>query len=82
MTKVITAIYELLGLYLTAIYFKFYLFLILGEEKRSEDHAPENRAKKIMERLDLNDNKNISRHEFIEGCLKDDVLRQLLAPNI
>jgi len=35
-----------------------------------------------MEKLDSNDDKSISREEFVEGCLKDDVLRQLLAPNV
>jgi Ca2+-binding EF-hand superfamily protein len=65
MTKVITAIYDL-----------------LGEENRKGENSPDNRVKKIMEKLDLNDDKNISRDEFVEGCLKDDVLRQLLAPNV
>jgi Ca2+-binding EF-hand superfamily protein len=65
MTKVITAIYDL-----------------LGEENRKGDNAPENRVKKIMDKLDINDDKNISRDEFVEGCLRDDVLRQLLAPNV
>lgn len=65
MTKVITAIYDL-----------------LGEENRKGDNAPDNRVKKIMEKLDINDDKNISRDEFVEGCLKDDILRQLLAPNV
>jgi len=65
MTKVITAIYDL-----------------LGEENRKGDNAPDNRVKKIMDKLDINDDKNISRDEFVEGCLKDDVLRQLLAPNV
>jgi len=41
-----------------------------------------NRVKKIMEKLDINDDKNMSRDEVVEGCLKDDVLRQLLAPNV
>jgi hypothetical protein len=31
-----------------------------------------------MEKLDLNDDKNISRDEFVEGCLRDDILRQCL----
>jgi Ca2+-binding EF-hand superfamily protein len=57
-------------------------YLLLGEENRKGDNAPENRVKKIMEKLDLNDDKNISRDEFVEGCLKDDILRQLLAPNV
>ena len=54
----------------------------LGEEERKGDSSPENRVKKIMEKLDINDDKNISRDEFVEGCLKDEVLRQLLAPNV
>ncbi len=54
----------------------------LGEENRKGDNSPENRVKRIMEKLDLNDDKNISRDEFVDGCLKDDVLRQLLAPNV
>jgi Ca2+-binding EF-hand superfamily protein len=53
-----------------------------GEENRKGDNSPENRVKKIMEKLDINDDKNISRDEFVDGCLKDDVLRQLLAPNV
>lgn len=65
MTKVVTAIYDL-----------------LGEENRKGDNSPENRVKKIMEKLDVNDDKSISRDEFVEGCLKDDFLRQLLAPNV
>ncbi len=55
---------------------------VLGEENRKGDNAPENRVKKIMDKLDLNDDKNISRDEFVEGCLKDEILRQLLAPNV
>ncbi|CAM2701580.1 unnamed protein product [Rotaria socialis] len=65
MTKVITAIYDL-----------------LGEEHRKGENSPENRVKIIMAVLDLNDDKHISRDEFVEGCLKDEVLRQLLAPNV
>ena len=84
MTKVITAIYDLLGLlFRIVLFFKGSLSVsILGEENRKGDNSPENRVKKIMEKLDLNDDKNISRDEFVEGCLKDDVLRQLLAPNV
>jgi len=65
MTKVVTAIYDL-----------------LGEENRRGDNSPENRVQVIMQKLDLNDDKNISRDEFVDGCLKDEVLRQLLAPNV
>jgi Ca2+-binding EF-hand superfamily protein len=57
-------------------------YLLLGEENRKGENSPDNRVKKIMEKLDLNDDKNISRDEFVEGCLKDDILRQLLAPNV
>ena len=64
------------------IYLIIIFYLFLGEENRKGDNSPENRVKRIMEKLDLNDDKNISRDEFVEGCLKDDVLRQLLAPNV
>jgi len=84
MTKVITAIYDLLGLFKLFVVFIYLIifYLLLGEENRKGDNSPDNRVKKIMEKLDLNDDKNISRDEFVEGCLKDDVLRQLLAPNV
>jgi Ca2+-binding EF-hand superfamily protein len=84
MTKVITAIYDLLGLFELFVVFIYLIifYFLLGEENRKGDNSPDNRVKKIMEKLDLNDDKNISRDEFVEGCLKDDVLRQLLAPNV
>lgn len=81
MTKVITAIYDLLGLFAFVCLWTVHV-LILGEDNRKGDNSPENRVKNIMEKLDLNDDKNISRDEFVEGCLKDDILRQLLAPNV
>ncbi len=59
-----------------------FFFSFLGEDNRKGENSPENRVKKIMEKLDINDDKNISRDEFVDGCLKDDILRQLLAPNV
>ncbi len=83
MTKVITAIYDLLGLIEFWTWWVWRkLFYFLGEDNRKGENSPENRVKKIMEKLDLNDDKNISRDEFVEGCLRDDILRQLLAPNV
>jgi len=86
MTKVITAIYDLLGMFFWLLNIDgsivFCLCFVVGEENRKGDNAPDNRVKKIMDKLDINDDKNISRDEFVEGCLKDDVLRQLLAPNV
>ena len=84
MTKVVTAIYDLLGSCLITLVIVRYSIIIyfLGEDNRKGDNAPENRVKRIMEKLDLNDDKNISRDEFVDGCLKDDILRQLLAPNV
>ena len=82
MTKVIAAIYDLLGLFFDLSEDNLFIHYIVGEENRKGDNSPENRVKKIMEKLDLNDDKNISRDEFVEGCLKDDYLRQLLAPNV
>lgn len=34
-----------------------------------------------MEKLDKDKNGKLSSDEFVEGCLNDEILRQLLAPN-
>ena len=34
-----------------------------------------------MNKLDLNGDRALTKDEFINGCLQDDFLRSLLAPN-
>jgi hypothetical protein len=35
-----------------------------------------------MTRLDLNGDRSLTKDEFINGCLQDDFLKNLLAPNV
>ena len=66
--------------------FAFVLFLqaiydLLGEENRKGENSPTKRVEKIMNKLDLNGDRALTKDEFINGCLQDDFLRSLLAPN-
>jgi Ca2+-binding EF-hand superfamily protein len=44
--------------------------------------TPDSRINKIFKEIDTNSDKKISRAEFIKGCLNDEFLRHLLAPNL
>ena len=44
-------------------------------------HAYE-RARKIFRRMDVNRDGHVTEEEFLRGCLEDDELSKLLAPNI
>lgn len=57
------------------------IYDLLGEENRKGDNAPNNRVKKIMDKLDINGDGKLSSDEFINGCMEDEHLRRLLAPN-
>ena len=52
---------------------KFYLNL--------GDNSPSERVKTIMNKLDKDNNGYLTETEFVEGCINDEVLRSLLAPN-
>ena len=53
-----------------------------GEENRKGDNSPPKRVQKIMAKLDKDNDGSLSPEEFIEGCLNDEILRHLLAPNV
>lgn len=57
------------------------IYDLLGEENRKGENSPPKRVNKIMLKLDQNNDGSLSADEFIEGCLHDDILRNLLAPN-
>jgi hypothetical protein len=40
------------------------------------------RVVQIFKAIDTNDDRKISRQEFIKGCINDEFLRHLLAPNL
>lgn len=57
------------------------IYDLLGEENRKGENSPPKRVAKIMLKLDKDQDGTLSSEEFIEGCLYDEVLRNLLAPN-
>ncbi|CAF1365003.1 unnamed protein product [Adineta steineri] len=57
------------------------IYDLLGEENRKGENSPAKRVEKIMKKLDLNGDRSLTKDEFINGCLQDDFLKNLLAPN-
>jgi Ca2+-binding EF-hand superfamily protein len=57
------------------------IYDLLGEENRKGENSPPKRVEKIMQKLDKDNDGKLSSEEFINGCLYDDILRSLLAPN-
>ena len=57
------------------------IYDLLGEENRKGENSPSKRVEKIMNKLDLNGDRSLTKDEFINGCLQDDFLKNLLAPN-
>ncbi|RNA44289.1 neuronal calcium sensor 2-like [Brachionus plicatilis] len=57
------------------------IYDLLGEENRKGENSPPRRVLKIMAKLDKNNDGSLSPDEFINGCLNDEILRHLLAPN-
>ncbi|CAF1184739.1 unnamed protein product [Rotaria sordida] len=57
------------------------MYDLANEEDRTGDKAPDKRVDLIMQRLNKDKADVILRHEFIQGCLRDELLRKILAPN-
>ncbi|CAF0716342.1 unnamed protein product, partial [Brachionus calyciflorus] len=57
------------------------IYDLLGEEIRKGENSPSERVKTIMRKLDRDNNGFLNEDEFVEGCLADNILRSLLAPN-
>jgi hypothetical protein len=85
MIKIIEAIYDLLGeenrFFKLIWYFLILKIKIFFWIKRKGENSPPNRVNKIMEKLDKDRDGKLSSDEFVEGCLNDEILRHLLAPN-
>jgi len=65
MTKIVQAIYDMLG---------------AGATKPTD--SAEERAKNIFSRMDENGDGHLTEDEFLRGCLQDDELSKMLAPNV
>ena len=63
MTKIVQAIYQMLG------------------ATKPTDSAEE-RAKNIFSRMDNNGDGHLTEEEFLSGCMQDDELSKMLAPNV
>ncbi|KAI1715172.1 EF hand domain-containing protein [Ditylenchus destructor] len=66
MIKMIEAIYEMLG----------------PEVTKSADDSPRKRAKMIFEKMDVNNDKELTLKEFVDGCLADKELFQILTNEV
>jgi len=65
MTKIVQAIYDMLG---------------AGATKPTD--SAEERAKNIFSRMDDNGDGHLTEEEFLSGCMQDDELSKMLAPNV
>ena len=67
MTKIVKSIFKMIG----------------RGAKQSKDpfETPEKKAEDIFRRMDINSDGRVTRQEFVETCLNDSKLLELLAPN-
>ncbi|UJR27263.1 hypothetical protein I4U23_008558 [Adineta vaga] len=57
------------------------MYDLANEEDRSGDKSPDKRVDLIMQRLNKDKDDVVHRNEFVQGCLRDEFLRKILAPN-
>jgi len=55
--------------------------MVGNEMKGSPEEAPEERTEKIFTQMDINNDGVLTKQEFIDGCLNDDFLCQMLTAN-
>ena len=58
------------------------IYGMLGEDGTEPMSAADEMARKIFRRMDNNGDGQLTEEEFFRGCLEDDELTRLLAPNI
>ncbi|CAF5119638.1 unnamed protein product [Rotaria magnacalcarata] len=57
------------------------MYDLANDEDRIGHKSPNKRVELIMRRLNKDKDDIIVRNEFIEGCIRDELLRKILAPN-
>ena len=58
------------------------IYELKGENNRKGDNDPKERVEAIFNRLDRDHNGTLDENEFIEGCLGDSVLMNILVPHV
>lgn len=59
------------------------IYEMLGPEvTRSAEDSPRRRAKMIFEKMDTNNDKQLTLKEFVDGCLADKELFQILTNEV
>jgi len=58
------------------------IYDMLGAGAVKPTDTAEERAKNIFTRMDENNDGNLTEEEFLKGCLQDDELSKMLAPNV
>jgi Ca2+-binding EF-hand superfamily protein len=59
------------------------IYDMIGEDAwDDDDDSPANLVKEIMKKLDKNMDGNVTKDEFIDGCMQDKHLRELLTPTL
>jgi Ca2+-binding EF-hand superfamily protein len=58
------------------------IYDLVDEKNRKGENAPKEKVKRIMNKLDKNNDGKLSLDEFIDGCSRDEHLRVLLCPTL
>ncbi len=58
------------------------IYDMLGAGATKPTDSAEERAKNIFSRMDENGDGHLTEEEFLRGCLQDDELSKMLAPNV
>jgi len=56
------------------------IYEINGKRYIKQEIAPQDKARMIIDKFDIDGDRKLSRQEFIDGCLNDSEIRKLLAP--
>lgn len=64
------------------VYFQAIYEMLGPEVTKSADDSPRKRAKMIFEKMDVNNDKELTLKEFVDGCLADKELFQILTNEV
>jgi hypothetical protein len=56
------------------------IYEVNGKRNIKDEMTPQDKARMIIDKLDIDGDRKLSRQEFITGCLNDSELRKLFTP--